>query len=182
VVHRRRAFERELAGPLRLVFHVHRKVIGFEQALGLVQDAEKFSRREAMIEIVRDPGLQLAARFVAQGPAAIDEAFVEARDFGDVRVGGNFRAVGKDETEMGVGIGREGRFQLMDLHGAEIMEKSGASNLPAEIIRLPWKSAALLSRSRNQPLLRVELNPVEVHQAAFAGIGEDDEHIAARSL
>ena len=61
-----------------------------------------------MVDVVGDEQLELAMGGAAGGPATIDEVFLHAADFGDVKVGGHDILVGQDEVEVGVRMGAEG--------------------------------------------------------------------------
>lgn len=81
-----------------------------------LNDRCKLSGRKPVIDIIGDPGLQVACRGAPEFSAAIDKGFLDPANFGDVGVDGNLCAIGQEKGEFGVGITFKKSFEFRCFH------------------------------------------------------------------
>ncbi len=72
------------------------------------------------MQILCNPGLQTTKRFGTQRSAAINETLVNARDFGDVSVGGNEIAIRQNKTEIQIRMPCKVCFEFFYFHNIQI--------------------------------------------------------------
>ena len=85
-----------------LDFHRHREVV--KEAVGMTENGGELSGREAVVDVVRDPGLEQAMLQCPQDAAAVDERLLYMADLGDVEVRGDQTAIGQGEGNEEVGM------------------------------------------------------------------------------
>ena len=95
-------FQRELSDVAQFVFHINFEVVGLKNRIGFIENLREFAGGKPMIDIVGKPGLQAAQRIVAQRASAIDETFIDARHFRDVRMPENELAIGQKKADVGI--------------------------------------------------------------------------------
>ena len=76
----------ELDDVAGLVLEFNRQVFTTENRSCVLKRFQEFFRRDAMIEILADPGLKKTSNETAHGAAAIDEVLLDATDLGDVEM------------------------------------------------------------------------------------------------
>ena len=97
-----------------LVLDFHLKVAQTEGFLGDPDNLENLGWTNAVVEVVGAPELQGDHLLTAFGTAAVDVVFARLAYFGDVKVRGNMRSVGKDEDDL-LKVS-EGLFEFWQLH------------------------------------------------------------------
>jgi hypothetical protein len=111
------AFDGELRDDAVFVFDFDGQLVMWQDIAGVIEDGGQFAGVEAMIDIVMDPGLQQTGLQRAPCATAVDEALRDVADLGDVEVGGDQAAIGKDEGERFIGVGAQRGKEVSDVHG-----------------------------------------------------------------
>jgi len=132
------AKNRKLGNEWRFIFDIHREIIRFEERRRFFEDGQQFAGGQSVIRVVREPRLQTAKEFGAKSAAAINEPFVHARHFGDVRVGRNFPAGGQEKPDVPGGILREQGFEFGQVH--KVWMDVGPETAPTAASRQPRKA------------------------------------------
>ena len=81
------------------------EIIPPEDGGGQLENFGEFPCGEAVIGVVGDKKLELAMSGATGGAAAVDEVFLHAANFSDVKVGGHDVSVRENNMEEGVGMG-----------------------------------------------------------------------------
>lgn len=81
-----------------------------------INDRCKLSGRKPVIDIVCNPGLQVACGDPAEFSAAIDKGFLHPANFGDVGMDGNPGVIGKNKSEFGFRVLIEDVFEFGCFH------------------------------------------------------------------
>ena len=92
------------------------EIVAFENRRREVENAAQLAGFETMLGVIRHPGLQKAGGGEMRFAAAVEEGFIHASHFGDVKMGGNRRSVRQREREWQIGMGFEQGFEFRGGH------------------------------------------------------------------
>ena len=111
-----RRFDRELGDESVLMLDLRLQIIIAEDGCRTINDIGQLSRGEAVIDIIRHPGLEAERRGPAGRPSAVQEGFVDAAHLRDMGMGGDQASIGKKEPEMVAGVIAQGFQELRGFH------------------------------------------------------------------
>jgi len=112
VRHRSTRGDRILRDDAAIPFHFDFKIVAGQNRPAKVDNIGETSGFEAMLEIIRDIGLQDAGVAVAEDATAIDKLFRDMADFGNVKMRGDLFAVRQEETRLGGGMTAQQGFEF----------------------------------------------------------------------
>jgi hypothetical protein len=110
------AADGKLRNEWGFMLNIHFEVVCFKKWCRLFENAEQSARGEPVSRIIGKPRLETADGLGSESASAINEAFVNSRHFGDVGVGGDFRAGRQEKANVLVRVLRQQYFKLRKFH------------------------------------------------------------------